>query len=74
MLRGVYDPYVTSSGQMQLTKAQAFLQIIASKSGGFAWFPKMSSAFHDVTEGIMQSNATQYRDHLPNACVSKSRT
>ena len=61
MLRGIYDPYMTSSGQMQLTQAQAFLQMPASKSGGFAWFPKMSVGFHDVTEGIMQSIATQYR-------------
>lgn len=61
MLRGIYDPYMTSSGQMQLTQAQAFLQMLASKSGGFAWFPKMSVGFHDVTEGIMQSIATQYR-------------
>ena len=61
MLRGIYDPYVSSSGQMQLTQAQAFLQMLAGKSGGFAWFPRMSSAFHDVTEGIMQSIGTQYR-------------
>ncbi|HTM13943.1 MAG TPA: VWA domain-containing protein [Bryobacteraceae bacterium] len=61
MLRGVYDPYISSSGQMQLIQAQAFLQMLASKSGGFAWFPKMSVGFHDVMEGIMQSIATQYR-------------
>jgi len=61
MLRGVADPFLSSSGQLQLTQAQAFLQMLANKSGGFAWFPKMSNAFHDVTEGIMQSIATQYR-------------
>jgi len=61
MLRGVADPYLTSSGELQLMQAQAFLQMLASKSGGFGWFPKMSNVFHDVTEGIMQSIATQYR-------------
>ena len=52
---------MTSSGQMQLIQAKAFLQMLASKSGGFAWFPNMPNAFHDVTEGIMQSMAAQYR-------------
>ena len=61
LLRGTYDPYVTTSGQMQLIAAQSFLQMLASKSGGFAWFPRMPVAFHDVTEGMMQSIATQYR-------------
>jgi VWFA-related protein len=61
MLRGAYDPYLSTSGQTQLVQAQAFLQMLATKSGGFAWFPKMSNVFHDVTEGIMQSVASQYR-------------
>lgn len=61
LLRGAYDPYMTSYGQMQLIQAQAFLQMLAAKSGGFAWVPKMTNAFHDVTEGIMQSIAAQYR-------------
>jgi VWFA-related protein len=61
LLRGSYSPYISSSSQLQLLQAQAFLQMLAKKSGGFAWFPTMSNAFHDVTEGIMQSIAAQYR-------------
>ena len=61
MLRGMYDPYLSSSGQLQLVQAQSFLRMLASKSGGFAWFLTMSNAFHDVMEGVMQSIATQYR-------------
>ena len=61
MLRGAYDPYISTSSHMQLMQAQAFLQMLASKSGGFAWFPRMSQAFHEVMEGIMQSVAAQYR-------------
>jgi VWFA-related protein len=61
LLRGAYDPYISSSAQMDLTQARSFLQTLASKSGGFAWFPTMSNGFHDVMEGIMQSIATQYR-------------
>lgn len=61
ILRGASEPYMSASGQMQLIQAQAFLQMLASKSGGFAWFPTISTAFHDVTEGILQSISTQYR-------------
>jgi hypothetical protein len=46
---------------MSLIQAQAFLQMLASKTGGFAWFPNQFSAFPSVMEGIMQSIATQYR-------------
>jgi VWFA-related protein len=61
LLRGVYDPYLSSSAQMEIIQARSFLQMLATKSGGFAWFPTMSNGFHDVMEGIMQSIATQYR-------------
>lgn len=61
MLRGSYSPYMSSSGQLDLMQAQAFLQMLAKKSGGFSWFPNMPNTFHDVTEGIIQSVATQYR-------------
>ena len=61
LLRGSYDPYLGSSVRMSLMQAQAFLQMLAHKSGGFAWFPNHSNAFPDVMGGIMQSIATQYR-------------
>jgi hypothetical protein len=61
LMRGAYDPYMSSAAQMQLLQARAFLQMLANKSGGFAWFPSIAHGFHDVMEGIMQSIATQYR-------------
>lgn len=61
LFRGVYDPYLDSSARMSLLQAQAFLQMLANKTGGFAWFPNQFSAFPDVMQGIMQSVATQYR-------------
>jgi VWFA-related protein len=61
LFRGAYDPFLTADAQMQLLQAQSFLGMLASKSGGFAWFPKMANAFRDVVEGMMQSISTQYR-------------
>ena len=61
LLRGVYDPYLDLSGRMDLRMAQSYLQMLALKSGGFAWFPNQPSAFPSVVNGIMQSIATQYR-------------
>jgi hypothetical protein len=46
---------------MNLMQAHAFLQMLADKTGGFAWFPKQFNAFPEVMQGIMQSVATQYR-------------
>ncbi len=60
-LRTSYDLYLGTSARMGLLQAQAFLQMLAKKSGGFAWFPNHFNAFPDVLEGIMQSIATQYR-------------
>jgi VWFA-related protein len=61
LFRGSYNPYLGSSARMSLMQAQAFLQLLAQKSGGFAWFPNHFNAFPDVMQGIMQSMATQYR-------------
>jgi len=61
LFRGSYDPYLGDSTRMNLIQAQAFLQMLAQKSGGFAWFPNHFNAFPDVMHGIMQSIATQYR-------------
>jgi VWFA-related protein len=59
--RSSYDMYLGSSSRMTLHQAQAFLRMLADKSGGFAWFPNFSTGFPSVMQGIMQSIATQYR-------------
>lgn len=61
LFRGAYESYLDTSSRLNLMQAQAFLQMLASKTGGYAWFPNQSSAFPDVLEGVMQSIATQYR-------------
>ncbi len=61
LFRSSYEPYLGSSARMSLIQSQAFLQMLAQKTGGFAWFPQHFNAFPDVMEGIMQSISTQYR-------------
>ncbi|HVV44691.1 MAG TPA: VWA domain-containing protein [Bryobacteraceae bacterium] len=61
LFRGSYEPYLSSSARMSFAQARAFLQMLAEKTGGFAWFPNLAPAYPDVMEGIMQSIATQYR-------------
>ena len=61
IFRGAYDQYLSTGSRLNFAQAQAFLQMLASKSGGFAWFPSQFSVFHNVLEGVMQSIAAQYR-------------
>ncbi len=61
LLRTSYDASLGTPARMDLLRAQAFLQMLAAKSGGFAWFPNHFAGFPDVMEGIIQSIATQYR-------------
>jgi VWFA-related protein len=60
-LRGVYEGSLGASDRMSLLQAQAFLQMLADRSGGYAWFPRFEHVFSEVMQGIMQSIATQYR-------------
>ena len=61
LFRGMYEPYLETSSRLTFLQAQNFLRTLASKSGGFAWFPNQVPAFPGVLQGIMQSIATQYR-------------
>src|ERR1041385_1355461 len=60
-LRGAYQPYLDSIQSITLLQGQSFLQMLASDSGGQAWFPNLEGAYSDVVEGTMQDLATQYR-------------
>ena len=61
LFRGAYEMYLSESSRLSLVQAQVFLQMLAKKTGGYAWFPNQFHAFPDVLEGIMQSVAAQYR-------------
>jgi len=61
LLRGQYDAYLSDATRMDLRAAEAFMNMLANKSGGQAWFPRFESAFEDVMRGIMQTLQHQYR-------------
>ncbi len=61
LFRGVYDPYLSTGMRMDLFQAQAFMKMLANKSGGEAWFPDFATAFPDEMAGVMQDLQYQYR-------------
>lgn len=61
LLRGRYEPYLSSSQRMSLLSSENFLDYLAKKSGGEAWFPKFQTAFADAMRGIIQDIDFQYR-------------
>ena len=69
MLRGYYESYLGSSARMDVLRADAFMTMLADKSGGQAWFPRFELAFPEVLKGVMQMLAHQYKlvyeSHLP---------
>ena len=60
-LRGYYEPYLGSADRMKVLQAEAFLRMLADKSGGQAWFPQFEMGFPDVMQAIMQMIESQYR-------------
>ncbi len=61
LLRGQYEPYLGTSARMNLLQAEAFMKMLANKSGGQAWFPRFAQAFPDIMKGIMQMLENQYK-------------
>ena len=61
LFRGEYQPYLSSMQQMDLDQAQAFMQSLANRSGGEAWFPDFGNAFEDDMLGAFQDIKFQYR-------------
>jgi hypothetical protein len=56
-----YDSYLEASARMDLAQAEAFLHMLADKSGGQAWFPRFEAAFPEVLQGVIQMLEHQYR-------------
>ncbi len=61
MLRGVDQPYLSNTQQMDVLLAENFLRMLSRESGGESWFPDEEGAYPEVMEGIMQTLANQYR-------------
>jgi VWFA-related protein len=60
-LRGEYSPYLSDTDRLDLLQAESFMRMLADKSGGQAWFPKLDNAYRDVMLGIMQTIKSRYR-------------
>ncbi|MCI0421300.1 MAG: VWA domain-containing protein [Acidobacteria bacterium] len=61
LLRGYYNAYLGSFQRMELLQAEAFVKMLADKSGGQAWFPRFETAFPDVLKGIFQTLQHHYK-------------
>lgn len=60
-LRGIYEPYLATTARMDLVQAEAFLNMLARRSGGQAWFPKFETAYRDIARAVFTTLAHQYR-------------
>lgn len=61
MLRGMYEPYLNATARLDLTQAEAFLNMLARKSGGQAWFPRFETAYPDIARAAFLTLEHQYR-------------
>jgi VWFA-related protein len=61
LLRGQYDPYLGAGARMELVQAEAFLNMLAKKSGGQAFFPRFETAYHDIAKSVIATLQFQYR-------------
>jgi Ca-activated chloride channel homolog len=59
--RGTYQAYLNSSAQISLLHAESYMRMLATESGGEAWFPRFVSAYRGVMKAIVQDLAFQYR-------------
>jgi len=60
-LRGIYEPYLGSTSRLNLIQAESFLNMLARKSGGQAWFPKFETAYRDIARAVFLTLQHQYR-------------
>jgi VWFA-related protein len=61
LLRGQYDAYLGTGTRMELVQAEAFLNMLAKKSGGQAFFPRFETAYQDIAKGVIATLQFQYR-------------
>lgn len=61
LLRGQYDAYLDQVSRMNLLQAEAFLNMLAKKTGGQAFFPKFETAYRDIARTIFTMLDSQYR-------------
>ncbi len=61
LLRGQYEPYLGAAARLDLVQAEAFLNMLAKKSGGQAFFPRFPAAYRNLAQGVLAMLQLQYR-------------
>jgi VWFA-related protein len=61
LLRGQYEPYMDAMSRMNLLQAEAFLNMLAKKTGGQAFFPRFETAYRDIARTVFTMLDSQYR-------------
>jgi len=61
LLRGQYDAYLSDSARMELRQAEAFMNMLARKTGGQSFFPRFETAYRDVMRTVVLMLEQQYR-------------
>ncbi len=61
LLRGQYEVYLSDSARMELTQAEAFLNMLARKTGGQSFFPRFQTAYRDIMRTVVLMLEQQYR-------------
>lgn len=61
LLRGQYEIYLSNSARMDLTQAEAFLNMLARRTGGQSFFPRFQTAYRDIMRTVVLMLEQQYR-------------
>ncbi len=61
LVRGQYEPYLNTAARLDVVQAEAFLNMLAKKSGGQAFFPRFPAAYRNIAQGIVSMLQLQYR-------------
>ncbi|MFN3321859.1 MAG: VWA domain-containing protein [Bryobacteraceae bacterium] len=61
VLRTRQDPFSAAPARMRLMQGDAFLQKLAERSGGYAWFPGTDDDFPAAMRNVMLAIESQYR-------------
>lgn len=73
LLRGQYDSYLDAASRMNLLQAEAFLNMLAKKTGGQAFFPRFEVAYRDIARTIFTMLDSQYRLHYESRAKPDNR-
>lgn len=73
LLRGQYESYLDEVSRMNLLQSEAFLNMLAKKTGGQAFFPRFETAYRDIARTIFTMLDSQYRLQYESRAKPDSR-